>query len=74
MDYEKLKIVLEVGHPVTGTYDADNAIATGQVNCENCSEIVSRRVDERTILNEYEPSASAASAFLAKLETVALEK
>ena len=71
MDYQKLKIVLAAGHPVTGAYNADNAIAAGQMNCENCPEIVSRRVDERTILNEYLPSASAASAFLAKLETVA---
>lgn len=35
MDYAKLKAELLAGHPDTGPYDADDAIAAGQLNVEN---------------------------------------
>lgn len=35
MDYTALKAELAVGHPGTGDYDADDAIAAGQLNAVN---------------------------------------
>ena len=40
MDIQKLKTELAVptGHPVTGPYDVDDAIAAGQLNAVNCTK------------------------------------
>jgi len=35
MDYEALKTELDAGHPVTGAYDADDALAAGELNAVN---------------------------------------
>ena len=35
MDYEALKTELDAGHPVTGAYDADDALAAAELNAEN---------------------------------------
>jgi len=35
MNYEALKLELDNGHPVTGAYDADAAIAAAQMNAVN---------------------------------------
>lgn len=35
MDIDALKAELSAGHPVTGPYDADDAVAAGQLNTEN---------------------------------------
>lgn len=35
MDYNKLKAELTTGHPDTGAYDADAAVAAGQLNAVN---------------------------------------
>ena len=38
MDTGKLYTVLVAGHPVTGSYDADDAVAAMQGNLANCSQ------------------------------------
>lgn len=35
MDYVALKAELDAGHPVTGAYNADDALAAGELNAEN---------------------------------------
>jgi len=35
MDYNALKSELDAGHPDTGAYDADDALAAGELNAEN---------------------------------------
>ena len=37
MDIEALKVELAGEHPVTGHYDADNAVAADKLNAVNCS-------------------------------------
>lgn len=36
MDIAALKVELVAGHPVTGAYDADDAVAAGQLHAVNC--------------------------------------
>lgn len=37
MDYQALKAELDSGHPVTGAYNADNALAAAEMNALNVS-------------------------------------
>jgi len=39
MDYEALKTELDAGHPVTGAYDADDALAAGELNAVNRTQL-----------------------------------
>jgi len=54
-----------------GYSEMSDAEAAASLNTADRTIVRPRRVDSRTVLNEFMPSASAADALLAKLETVA---
>lgn len=55
MDYNKLKAVLAAGHPTTGSYDADAAIAAAQGNVVNCTEDV-ETISGQTLFEAVKPA------------------
>ena len=57
-----------LGRGYSGMTDAE---AAADLNTPSQTVVVSRRCDERVIIAEFEPSATAADAFLDKLQLVA---
>lgn len=65
MDYVALKAELDepTGHPVTGPYDADNAVAAGQLNAvnrtRNRSVMTGKEVKDRIAIAEWNARTDA---------------